>query len=49
VRETELFKGPRYFHVFYGGFDEEVWRIGHVRTREFRTCEPNPHNPIVSL
>jgi len=48
VRETELFKGPRYFHVFYGGFDGKVWRIGHVRTRDFRTFEPNPHNPIFS-
>ena len=46
VRETELFKGPRYFHVLYGGFDGEVWRIGHVRTRDFRTFEANPHNPI---
>ena len=23
-----------------------VWRIGHVRTRNFRTFEPNPHNPV---
>ena len=46
VRETELFKGPQYFHVLYGGFDGEIWRIGHVRTRDFRTFEPNPHNPI---
>ena len=46
VRETELFKGPQYFHVLYGGFDGEVWRIGHVRTRDFRTFEVNPHNPI---
>ena len=46
VRETESFKGPQYFHVLYGGFDGEVWRIGHVRTRDFRTFEPNPHNPI---
>jgi predicted GH43/DUF377 family glycosyl hydrolase len=46
VRETELFKGPQYFHVLYGGFDGEVWRIGHVRTQDFRTFEPNPYNPI---
>ena len=46
VRETELFKGPQYFHVLYGGYDGEVWRIGHVRTRDFRTFEVNPHNPI---
>ena len=26
--------------------DGKVWRIGHVRTRDFRTFEPNPHNPI---
>ena len=46
VRETELFKGPQYFHILYGGFDGEVWRIGHVRTRDFCTFEPNPYNPI---
>lgn len=46
VRETELFKGPDYFHILYGGFDGTVWRIGHVRTRDFRTFEPNPYNPI---
>jgi len=46
VREAELFVGPRYFHVLYGGFDGKVWRIGHVRTRDFRTFEPNPHNPV---
>ena len=48
VREAEIFKGPRYFHIFYGGYDGEVWRIGHVRTRDFRTFEPNPYNPIFS-
>lgn len=48
VRETELFRGPRYFHILYGGFDGNIWRIGHVRTRDFRTFEPNPHNPIFS-
>jgi predicted GH43/DUF377 family glycosyl hydrolase len=46
VRETELFKGPQYFHILYGGFDGETWRIGHVRTRDFATFEPNPHNPV---
>jgi len=46
IRETELIKGPQYFHILYGGYDGEVWRIGHVRTRDFRTFEPNPHNPI---
>jgi len=46
VRETELFKGPQYFHVLYGGYDGKIWRIGHVRTRDFRTFEANPHNPI---
>ena len=48
VREAELFRGPQYFHIFYGGSDGETWRIGHVRTRDFRTFEPNPHNPIFS-
>jgi predicted GH43/DUF377 family glycosyl hydrolase len=46
VREAEVFKGPRYFHILYGGSDGKVWRIGHVRTRDFRTFEPNPHNPV---
>ncbi len=46
VRETELFKGPQHFHIIYGGFDGEVWRMGHVRTRDFQTFEPNPYNPI---
>jgi predicted GH43/DUF377 family glycosyl hydrolase len=46
VRETELFRGPQYFHILYGGFDGEVWRIGHVRTRDFSTFEANPYNPI---
>lgn len=46
VREAEILKGPRYFHIFYGGSDGTTWRIGHVRTRDFRTFEPNPHNPI---
>ena len=46
VRETKLLRGPQYFHVFYGGYDGKVWRIGHVRTRDFRTFEANPRNPI---
>lgn len=46
VRETELFKGLQYFHILYGGFDGDVWRIGHVRTLDFATFEPNPYNPI---
>jgi hypothetical protein len=46
VRETELFRGPRYFHILYGGYDGTVWRIGHVRTRDFRRFEPNPYNPV---
>ena len=46
VREAEVFKGPRYFHILYGGYDGKVWRIGHVRTRDFRTFERNPHNPV---
>jgi len=46
VREAEIFRGPRYFHLLYGGREGDVWRIGHVRTRDFRTFEPNPHNPI---
>jgi predicted GH43/DUF377 family glycosyl hydrolase len=46
VREAELFVGPQYIHVLYGGYDGETWRIGHVRTRDFRTFEPNPYNPI---
>jgi len=46
VREAEILKGPVYFHVFYGGYDGRAWAIGHVRTRDFRTFEPNPGNPI---
>jgi predicted GH43/DUF377 family glycosyl hydrolase len=46
VREAELFVGPQYYHVLYGGYDGETWRIGHVRTRDFLTFEPNPYNPI---
>jgi len=46
VREAEIFKGPRYFHILYGGSDGNLWRIGHVRTRDFRNFEPNPQNPV---
>lgn len=46
VREAEIFRGPQYFHILYGGSDGKVWRIGHVRTRDFRNFEPNPKNPI---
>jgi predicted GH43/DUF377 family glycosyl hydrolase len=46
VREAEIFKGPRYFHILYGGYDGKTWRIGHVRTRDFRIFEANPHNPV---
>tara|TARA_B100000809_G_scaffold208313_1_gene210934 strand:- start:1302 stop:2018 length:717 start_codon:yes stop_codon:yes gene_type:complete len=46
IREAEIFTGPRYFHVLYGGSDGEVWRVGHVRTNDFRTFEPNPDNPV---
>lgn len=46
VREAELFRGEEFFHILYGGHDGQVWRIGHVRTRDFRTFEPNPANPV---
>ncbi|MBT4818379.1 MAG: hypothetical protein HN742_09475 [Lentisphaerae bacterium] len=46
VRETEIVRGPEYFHIFYGGTDGTTWRIGHVRTKDFRTFEPNPANPV---
>ena len=46
VREAEILKGPSYYHIFYGGSDGTTWRAGHVRTRDFRTFEPNPRNPI---
>jgi len=49
VREAEIFKGPAYYHIFYGGHDGTHWRIGHVRTRDFKTFEPNPANPILDL
>ena len=48
VREAEIFRGPRYFHILYGGraHGRRGWQIGHVRTRDFRSFEANPHNPI---
>ena len=46
IREAEIFTGPRYFHILYGGSDGEVWRVGHVRTNDFRTFEPNSDNPV---
>ncbi len=46
VREAELFVGPEYIHMLYGGCDGTTCRIGHVRTRDFRTFEPSPHNPV---
>jgi hypothetical protein len=47
VREAELFKGPHYFHIFYGGRNNtDGYQIGHVRTKDFVTFEPNPYNPI---
>ena len=48
VREAEILKGLKYFHIFYGGFDGNAWQIGHIRTLDFRTFEPNPYNPIFS-
>lgn len=49
VREIELLKGPEYHHVFYGGTDGNKWRAGHVRTKDFRTFEANPFNPILDV
>ncbi|MDG2169406.1 MAG: hypothetical protein P8L44_15930 [Opitutales bacterium] len=47
VREAELLKGPEYFHIFYDGRGEDrVYHIGHIRTKDFKTFEPNPDNPI---
>lgn len=46
VREAEIMKGPEYFHIFYGGTDGATRAIGHVRTKDFRTFEPNPANPV---
>jgi hypothetical protein len=50
VREAEILKGPEYFHIFYGGRNKErVFQIGHVRTKDFKTFEPNPYNPIFKV
>jgi predicted GH43/DUF377 family glycosyl hydrolase len=46
VREAELFYDGQWVHMFYGGWDGKVWRVGHVRTKDFITFEPSPHNPI---
>ena len=48
VREAEILQGPSFFHIFYGGYDGERWAIGHVRTRDFRTFEASPYNPILT-
>lgn len=49
VREAEIFVGPEYFHIFYGGRGaDRVYHIGHVRTQDFETFEANPHNPILT-
>jgi hypothetical protein len=48
VREGELYVGPEYVHLFYGGYDGDQWRIGHVRTSDFESFEVNPANPILS-
>ena len=48
VREAEILVGPSYFHIFYGGLDGKVWRIGHVRTKDYLNFEFNPQNPILS-
>jgi len=48
VREGELYAGPEYFHILYGGSDGETWRCGHVRTKDFDEFEPNPYNPILT-
>ena len=49
VREAELFVGPEYFHIFYGGRGaDRVYQIGHVRTKDFKTFEANPFNPILT-
>ena len=46
VREAEILKGPEYFHIFYGGYNGKIWQIGHVRTKDFKTFEASPYNPI---
>ncbi|MFC2098756.1 hypothetical protein ACFLTA_00940 [Bacteroidota bacterium] len=50
VREAEILKGPEYFHIFYGGRNKErVFQVGHVRTKNFKTFEANPYNPIFKV
>ncbi len=49
VREAEVFRGPQFFHLLYGGSDGAAWQIGHVRTRDFRHFESSPHNPVFTL
>ena len=48
MREAEIFRGPQFFHIFYGGYDGKAWRTGQVRTLYFRSFEPNPANPVFS-
>jgi len=46
VREAEILYDGTYFHLFYGGYDGKMWSIGHVRTTDFLSFDPNPNNPI---
>ncbi len=47
AREAEILAGPEYFHVFYGGRNkEQVYQVGHIRTKNFINFEANPYNPI---
>ena len=47
VREAEILQGPEYIHIFYGGRNQAgLFQIGHARTKDFKSFEPNPHNPI---
>lgn len=48
VREGELYLGPEYVHLFYGGRADDTWRVGHARTTDFSTFEANPANPVLS-
>jgi len=49
VRETEVLKGPEHFHIFYGGYNGSTWQAGHVRTKDFRSFEADPYNPILTV
>lgn len=50
VREAEILAGPEYFHIFYGGRNEEqVYQVGHIRTKDFNNFEANPYNPIFKV